>query len=182
MPACSCILLVFTFCSLSCMYSVWLSAALSQWAAFLICQASSCLAGFGCSANIWNIWSDGENIPMWLYLRQAKLVLWGPVLLLPEAHCPCRLPLPLQGRSLHTQKKSLSQLTTHTWDRECENSGPLQLADLDHTSGHTSFVYGSLNGNGAELGGWYCRQAAFEGAHWSADCADDDDFLKPCIN
>lgn len=46
-------------------------------------------------------------------------------------------------------------------------------------SEHTCFVYGSFNGNGAQLGGWYCRQAAFEGAHWGADCADNDDFLKP---
>lgn len=41
------------------------------------------------------------------HLHQARLVSWGPVLLLPEAHCPCRPPSPPQERFLNTR----SQLT-----------------------------------------------------------------------
>lgn len=46
---------------------------------------------------------------------------------------------------------------------------------------HTCFVYGSFNSNRTQFGCWYCRQAAFEGAHWGSDRADNDDFLKPDI-
>lgn len=48
-------------------------------------------------------------------------------------------------------------------------------------SDHTCFVYGSLNGNGAQLCGWNFRQAPFEGAHWGADSTDDDHFLKQAL-
>lgn len=44
---------------------------------------------------------------------------------------------------------------------------------------HTCFVYGSLYGDGAQLGGGHRRQAAPEGAHRSADRTNDDDILQP---
>lgn len=45
-------------------------------------------------------------------------------------------------------------------------------------SSATCLLYGPLDGNGAQLGGRDFRQAPFKRAHWRADCADNNDFLR----
>ena len=42
----------------------------------------------------------------------------------------------------------------------------------------TCFIDGSSDCDGAQFGGWHCRQAASEGAHGGADRTDDNNLLK----
>lgn len=83
--------------------------------------------------------------------------------------------------SFITRKDASGKKTKQNKANKKQKTNPsLVLISWSHSKAflRTCSFYGSLDGDGAQLGGRNCSQAAFERAHRGSDRADDNDLLR----